>query len=97
MAMAEYDPACFIPARRTFKEYLGQESPETLRVLEDPGVGFAYTDALQFMFSSQDEDVFERLTMPDSLEILKRAAQAANYNVRLTLGRGTKEILIEAT
>jgi len=53
--------------------------------------------ALQFGFSSEDEDVFERLIMPDSLAILKRAAQAANYNVKLTLGRGTKEVLIEAT
>ena len=35
--------------------------------------------------------------MPESLEILKRAAQAANYSAKLTLGRGTKEVLIEAT
>ena len=84
-------------ARRTLEEYLRRESPETWRVLEDPDVAFHYTAALQFGFSSKDEDVFERLTMPESLEILKGVAQAANYSAKLTLGRGTKEVLIEAT
>ena len=93
----KYDPRRLAAARRTIEEYLKRESPETWRVLEDPDVAFHYTDALQFGFSSKDRGVFEWLTMPDSLAILKRAAQAANYNVRLTLGRGTKEVLIEAT
>ena len=97
MEEGEYNPHRFTAARRAFEEYLKQASPEIWRVLEDPDVGFAYTDALQFGFFPKDEDVFERLTMPESLEILKRAAQAANYNVKLTLGRGTKEVLIEAT
>jgi hypothetical protein len=97
MNEGEYDPRRFTAARRRLEEYLRRESPETWRVLEDPDVGFAYTDALQFGFSQKDEDVFERLTMPDSLEILKGAAKAANYNVKLTLGRGTKEVLIEPT
>ncbi len=64
-----------------------------MRVLEDPGVGFAYMPKeLVFSFLSDNEDVFERMTMAPSLEILKGAAR---YNVKLRCGQ--KEVLIEAT
>jgi hypothetical protein len=95
-AMAEYDPVRFTAARGALGEYLKQESPETWRVLEDPSIGFSYTpEALVFHFLSEYKDVFERISMAPSLEILKRAAKAAQHNI--TLKCGAEEILIEAS
>ena len=89
------DPQSFTAARRALEEYLRQASPETWRVLEDPGVGFAQMpEAIVFSFVSDDEDVFERITMARSLEILKGAARAARYNVKLRCG--SKEISVDA-
>jgi hypothetical protein len=89
------DPQSFTAARRALEEYLRQASPETWRVLEDPGVGFTQMpEAIVFSFVSDDEDVFERITMAKSLEILKGAARAARFNVRLRCG--SKEISVDA-
>ena len=90
-----YDPRRFTAARRALEEHLRQASPETWRVLDDPEIGFSYmAEALVFSFPSDNEDVFKRMTMAPSLVILKGAARAARYNVKLRCGR--KEILVEA-
>jgi hypothetical protein len=73
----EYIPRRFTAALVAFKAHLARESPQTLRVLEDPNVGFAYTDALQFGFLSQDSDVFEQLTRAEAeILLLSRAVRA---------------------
>jgi hypothetical protein len=94
--MADHDPKRFTAARRALEEYVRRESPQTWRVLEDPEVGFSHmAEALVFHFLPSDRDVFETITLAPSLEILKRAAQAARYNVKLTCG--AQEVLIDAT
>jgi hypothetical protein len=52
-------------------------------------------EALVFSFPSDNEDVFKRMTMAPSLVILKGAARAARYNVKLRCGR--KDVLVEAS
>ena len=89
------DPESFTAAKRTLEEYLRRASPEIWRVLEDPGVELSQLpEALVFDFGSDDEDVFDRITMAPSLEILKGATRATGYKIKLKWG--SKEVLIDA-
>ena len=89
------DPESFTAAKRILEEYLRRASPEIWRVLEDPGVEFSHLpEALVFAFGSDDEDVFDRITMAQSLEILKGATRATGYKIKLKWG--SKEVLIDA-
>jgi hypothetical protein len=89
------DPESFTAAKRTLEEYLRRASPEIWRVLEDPGVEVSHLpEALVFAFGSDDEDVFDRITMAPSLEILKGATRATGYKIKLKCG--SKEVLVDA-
>jgi hypothetical protein len=90
----EWNPNRVTEAYQIFKEHLERESSETWRVLEDPEIGKAFTDALEFFFLSQHRDVFERITMAPSREILKKAARAARYDVKLSCGK-RDDVLID--
>lgn len=82
-----YDPQRFTAARRALEEYLKQASPGIWRMLEDPGVGFAYMQKeLVFSFLSDNEDVFERMRMAPSLEILKGAAPSSTIQRQAEMG-----------
>jgi hypothetical protein len=96
MKEGQYDPQRIVCAMRSLEEYFGKASPEIWRVLKDPGVGLSFKpEALEYSFLPDDKDVFERMAMPPSLAILKGAASAARYNIKLRCG--LREVAIEAT
>ena len=95
MKDGKYDPQRIVCAMRAFEEYFKQASPETWRVLRDSEIGLSFKpDALEYSFLPDDRDVFERMTMAPSLEILRGAARAGQYNVKLKCG--SEEVVVEA-
>jgi hypothetical protein len=95
MKEGKHDPQRIVYAMRAFEEYFKQASPETWRVLKDSEIGLSFKpEALEYSFLPDDRDVFERMTMAPSIEILKGAARAGRYSVKLKCG--SEEVLIEA-
>jgi hypothetical protein len=94
MKKVEYNPLGFSQAMGAFKKHLGQVSPQTLEVLSDPEIGLSYTvEGFVFFFPTEHRDIFDRITMAPSLVVLKGAAQAAGFDIKLR--SGNDEVLVE--